>query len=350
MPKHSLLARQLKKVFPEGAAPEECAQFLEAVDQAYRQFDDDRAMLERSLELSSNELVHANAELHATLASTERLQAQALRAEKMSAVGQLAAGVAHEINNPLSVILGFAQAMARHVRPDERNAAAIKNIEREAIRCKNLVQDLLTFSRVATPTRTPMCLNHAVRGALTLIQAQARTRGIEVRTCLGEGLPPMSGQATQLQQVIINLATNALDALRNGGVVLISTDAYASGLRLRVCDDGDGIPPNVLPHIFEPFFTTKPVGQGTGLGLSMVYENRVPSWGDNRRAEPQGRDRVLGVVPSVRRPDHGLMRCFVVRAGSDGRGIRDPHVVEDVRRAAAGRHHGRLQLHRWHGR
>jgi two-component system, NtrC family, sensor kinase len=272
MPRHSLLVRQLKKHFPEGEPPPGCQEFLEAVDQAYRQFDDDRAMLERSLDLSSEELVQANAELHATLESTERLQAQALRAEKMSAVGQLAAGVAHEINNPLAVILGFAQAMARHVRPDDRNAAAIKNIEREAIRCKNLVGDLLTFSRVATPTRVPMCLNEAVRGALTLVEAQARTRGIEVGTFLADGLPPMSGQATQLQQVIINLATNALDALRSGGTVTIATDTHDRGLRLRVRDEGDGIPPEVLAHIFEPFFTTKPVGQGTGLGLSMVYE------------------------------------------------------------------------------
>jgi two-component system, NtrC family, sensor kinase len=272
MARHSLLARQLKKHFPSGEAPDGCERFLDAVDQAYRQFDDDRAMLERSLDLSSDELVQANAELHATLASTERLQAQALRAEKMSAVGQLAAGVAHEINNPLSVILGFSQAMARHVRPDDRNAGAIRNIEREAIRCKNLVQDLLTFSRVAAPTRTPTCLNEAVRGALTLVEAQARTRGIEVHVALAPDLPQVSGQATQLQQVIINLATNALDALRNRGAVIIATDSHEGGLRVRVRDDGDGIPADALPHIFEPFFTTKPVGQGTGLGLSMVYE------------------------------------------------------------------------------
>jgi two-component system, NtrC family, sensor kinase len=269
---HSLLARQLKKCFGQPSVPAEWGSFLQMIDMAYRQFDDDRAMLERSLELSSHELLQANAELQATLESTRRLQAQVVRAEKMSAVGQLAAGVAHEINNPLSVILGFAQAMVRRSTPGDRDSGPMRHIEREAIRCKNLVQDLLTFSRVAKPELVPMCLNEAVRGSLSLVHAQARTRQVEVKVVLSDDLPPMLGQANQVQQVVINLATNALDAMSKGGILTVTTEVDEGWIRLRVLDTGVGIPADVIPRIFEPFFTTKPVGQGTGLGLSLAYE------------------------------------------------------------------------------
>jgi signal transduction histidine kinase len=274
MMRHSLLARQIKKSF--GAdVPAECLPFLDAVDDAYRRFDDDREMLERSLELSSHELLQANADLEATLDSTRRLQEQVQRTQTMSAVGQLAAGVAHEINNPLCVILGFAQTMQRRASADHRDAEAIGHIAREALRCRNLVHDLLTFSRVGAPERQPMCLNAAVDGSLSLVQAYARTRHVEVRAALETPPPAILGQPNQIQQVVINLATNGIDAMPQGGVLTIATLRHEGAVLLSVRDTGGGIPPEVLPRIFEPFFTTKDPGRGTGLGLSMAYEIAV---------------------------------------------------------------------------
>jgi signal transduction histidine kinase/HAMP domain-containing protein len=205
-----------------------------------------------------------------------KLQERLLQTEKMAAVGQLAAGVSHEINNPLGVILGFAQGLCRRLEPNHPMEVPLKSIEREAMRCKDLVQDLLTFSRSSHVEREPMDINVAVDGALSLIQAQARMEHAEVRMVLAEGLPKIYGSKNQIQQIIINLAKNALDAMPKGGAVTVGTALEegpdGSWVRLTVRDEGDGIPAEVLPHIFEPFFTTKPVGKGTGLGLSLVYE------------------------------------------------------------------------------
>jgi nitrogen-specific signal transduction histidine kinase/HAMP domain-containing protein len=204
-----------------------------------------------------------------------KLQERLLQTEKMAAVGQLAAGVSHEINNPLGVILGFAQGLCRRLEPGHALEVPLRSIEREAMRCKDLVQDLLTFSRASHVEREPMDINAAVEGALSLIQAQARMDRAEVRQVLAPGLPKVYGSKNQIQQVVINLAKNALDAMPQGGAVTVLTEleeGSRSWVRLRVQDQGTGIPPEILPRIFEPFFTTKPVGRGTGLGLSLVYE------------------------------------------------------------------------------
>jgi nitrogen-specific signal transduction histidine kinase len=206
----------------------------------------------------------------------QKLQQRLLQTEKMAAVGQLAAGVSHEINNPLGVILGFAQGLCRRLGPDHPMEVPLRSIEREAMRCKDLVQDLLTFSRASHVEREAVDINEAVEGALSLIQAQARMERAEVRRVLAPGLPKVYGSKNQIQQIVINLAKNALDAMPKGGAVTVLTDLEedesGSWVCLRVQDEGTGIPPDVLPHIFDPFFTTKPVGKGTGLGLSLVYE------------------------------------------------------------------------------
>lgn len=210
------------------------------------------------------------------LTERKKIEALILRSEKLSAVGQLAAGVAHEINNPLGVILGFAQGMAERLQPHHPWELPVKSIEREALRCKNLVQDLLTFSRASQTDREAIHLNQAVDGALSLVQAQARMSKVQLVRKLAEDLPLLLGNRTQIQQVIINLANNSLDAMPDGGTLTVETsfleDQPQSWVRLKIADTGGGIPEEVLPRIFEPFFTTKPVGQGTGLGLGLVHE------------------------------------------------------------------------------
>jgi PAS domain S-box-containing protein len=205
-----------------------------------------------------------------------QLEARMRQSEKLSAVGQLAAGVAHEINNPLGVILGFAQGMSRQLAPGDDYELPVRSIEREALRCKSLVQSLLTFARTSQPDRGPLAVNPAVEQALALLLPQARMAGVAVKAELAEGLPPVLGNKNQLEQVVLNLAKNAIDAMPGGGTLTLSTElcgaAPHSWVCLRFVDDGGGIPADVLPRIFDPFFTTKPVGQGTGLGLSLVNE------------------------------------------------------------------------------
>ncbi len=206
----------------------------------------------------------------------ERLAKSLLQSEKMAAVGQLAGGVAHEINNPLGVILGFAQSLMRTLKPEDALYMPLTSIEREAKRCKNLVQDLLTFSRVNKLEKENCDLNEVVGTALTLVAAQTKVQNIELIRNLNENIPLVKLSRNQIQQVVINLCTNAIDAMAKGGTLTVSTmfptEMRGEYVQIRVTDNGTGIPREIVGNIFEPFFTTKEVGKGTGLGLSLVYE------------------------------------------------------------------------------
>ncbi|OGR97901.1 MAG: hypothetical protein A2902_01180 [Elusimicrobia bacterium RIFCSPLOWO2_01_FULL_64_13] len=206
----------------------------------------------------------------------KRTQQRLVLSEKMSAVGQLAAGVAHEINNPLGVILGFAQGAVQRLKPEDPLGLPLRSIEREAVRCRNLVQDLLTFSRSDRAEFSPTDLNEAIAGAVDLIQAGAKMNDVEIARNLTPDLPFVMGNRNQIQQVAINLATNAVDAMPGGGTLTLATELLEENsfrwVCLKVSDTGEGIPADVLGKIFDPFFTTKPVGKGTGLGLSLIYE------------------------------------------------------------------------------
>ncbi|NNN05547.1 MAG: PAS domain S-box protein [Elusimicrobia bacterium] len=196
--------------------------------------------------------------------------------DRLSAIGQLAAGVAHEINNPLGVILGFAQSAVGRLAPDSEIMMPLRSIERESLRCKELVQSLLTFSRQEAPADAKLDLAACVASALLLVDAQARLRGITISRELSDHGLIIVGNGNQLQQIVINLSNNAIDASPSGGAVTVSCrrverdgEAWA---RLEVKDAGTGIPAGIRARIFDPFFTTKEPGRGTGLGLSLVHE------------------------------------------------------------------------------
>jgi PAS domain S-box-containing protein len=214
--------------------------------------------------------------IFADLTERKALESRMAQSEKLSAIGQLAAGVAHELNNPLGVILGFAQSVSRRIDDGDALALPLRSIAREALRCKELVQNLLTFSRQDRKNLEPLDLTGAVSGALLLVETQARVRGIELRRELaGESLI-VSANANQIQQIVINLCTNALDATPQGGSVTVRCvrrrQDGGSYARIEVRDTGSGIPAAIRQKIFDPFFTTKDPGKGTGLGLSLVYE------------------------------------------------------------------------------
>jgi signal transduction histidine kinase len=205
----------------------------------------------------------------------KRLEQMMLQAEKMSAIGQLAGGVAHEINNPLGVILGFAQNVVKRIQPGDPFEMPLKSIEREAVRCKNLVQDLLTFSRVGKTEKESVDLKESIEGALSLVLAQSKVKNVDLTREFSE-VPRIMANKTQVQQIVINLCNNAMDAMPKGGKIFVRLQKAnregQEGIEIQVQDNGQGIPPEIQSKIFNPFFTTKEIGKGTGLGLSLVFE------------------------------------------------------------------------------
>ncbi len=204
--------------------------------------------------------------------NVRRSQAIAVQAEKMAGIGQFAAGVAHDINNPVGVILGFAESLIRRTPETDPLIMPMKSIEREAQRCKTLVQSLLAFSRSQKHELTikPADLRQVVEGALALVETLARARKIEVVRSLAMELGPVPVDASQIQQVIINLGVNAIDAMPQGGTLNVSLARKGDLAEISVQDTGTGIPPEIRERIFDAFFTTKEAGKGTGLGLSLI--------------------------------------------------------------------------------
>ncbi len=206
----------------------------------------------------------------------KRMETQMRQSEKLAAVGELAAGIAHEINNPLTVILGFAQSLIKKMPEAESFSMPLKSIERETLRCKQLVSDLLLFTRADKGQKDIFALNTIVAAMLGLIEAQARMKSIEIVKELGP-LEMISGNKNLIQQVVVNLCNNAMDAMPpQGGRVTVRTHAgegtTKSAVILEVEDTGSGMTHEVQERIFDPFFTTKEVGHGTGLGLSLVHQ------------------------------------------------------------------------------
>jgi len=211
----------------------------------------------------------------------KRLEHQVLTAEKLAAVGGLAAGVAHELNNPLATIAGCAEGLLDRLRgPDLRGVEAVADfaeylriIEEETYRCKEITGALLQFVREPGRAREPMDLNAALEKALTLVSHQPRFRTLTLRQELAPGLPPARVNEGQIRQVFLSLLLNALEATPGEGTLTIRTLALAEADGPKVAvefeDQGAGIAPEHLPRIFEPFFTTKPAGKGTGLGLAI---------------------------------------------------------------------------------
>lgn len=196
-----------------------------------------------------------------------------MESDRLAAVGELVAGVAHEVNNPLSSISAFAQLLLRDesLAPPQRES--IEVIRSETTRASYVVKDLLAFARRSEPRREPVDLNAVVERTLRLRAYQFTASGVAVESRLANDLPAVLGDSRQLQQVCLNLFTNAAQAMapRGGGVLTIVTRGEGREVVLDVSDTGPGIPEHVRARIFEPFFTTKAEGEGTGLGLSVSY-------------------------------------------------------------------------------
>jgi PAS domain S-box-containing protein len=192
--------------------------------------------------------------------------------ERLTAVGQLSAGFAHEVNNPIGVMTSRIELMLMDAEANKLPAETIddlKVLHRHAQRVATITNNLLSFARQSPQERTLVDLNDVVEAVLVLVGPQYERHGVRVHRDAAEALPRVLGQANALQQVVLNLVTNAAQAMPAGGDVTVTTSVDDGKVRLVVADTGPGIPPEHLPRIFEPFFTTKP--SGTGLGLSVTY-------------------------------------------------------------------------------
>jgi two-component system NtrC family sensor kinase len=214
---------------------------------------------------------------------------QLRRAEKLSALGQLIAGVAHELNNPLAVVMGYSQVLVRKGDLDEKTEASLQRILFESERAAKIVRDLLAFARPSDLQKTATNVNRMVSGVLEDQEPNLRAAGIQLEKQLAKDLPDTMADHNQIEQVLGNLISNAIYALSarpQPRILTITTEEAGNYMRIGVTDNGAGIPKEALGKIFDPFFTTKPLGKGTGLGLTIsntiIQEHRGKILAENR--------------------------------------------------------------------
>lgn len=276
-----------------------------------------------SLQQTRNEIEEYNRTLEEKIIQRtlelEDAQAQLIQSEKMSAIGQLAAGVAHELNNPLGGILGYAQFALEKMKKkygndseDKEIASFIRyltDIETQARRCKAIVQNLLRFSRSRRATEfEDVDINATIEDTVTFVEHQLHMNQIELHLELDVNLPIIQGSSGQLQQVFTNLIINAMHASKPQSVISIKSrfspalGEFGGAVELQIGDQGSGIEPETIKKIFEPFFTTKEVGKGTGLGLSVSYGIIKDHGGEIKVTSAVGQGTTFTLILPVQKP------------------------------------------------
>jgi len=244
----------------------------------------------------------------------EALHLQLLQSEKLSALGHLISGVAHELNNPLTGVIGYSQLLTG-LDCDERMRRGLERVYTEARRCHRVVQNLLTFARKHTPEKNYISVNDILESTIELRSYQMRVDDITVRMELAKDLPRTMGDFHQLQQVFMNLVNNAHQAIQAtgaGGVLTIRSSSAGDTIRVEVADTGPGIPASILNKIFDPFFTTKQPGQGTGLGLSICFGIVEEHAGRIRAASTVGEGTTFTIELPVLKPGRQAARLLLV--------------------------------------
>ena len=201
------------------------------------------------------------------------IEEQIAQADKLASIGQLSAGIAHEINNPLGIILGYTQLLIRNEASDTQKYNDLKTIEKHVRNCKSIVEDLLNFARSSKPIREVIRVDEALDDVINFMQQHAGLENINIKKRYNESVPEMLLDEKKIKQVFMNLIMNAKHAIGKKGTLSISTGFKPADGRVivRIEDTGHGIEEKNLARIFDPFFTTKPTGEGTGLGLSVSY-------------------------------------------------------------------------------
>ncbi|HUJ90746.1 MAG TPA: ATP-binding protein, partial [Syntrophorhabdales bacterium] len=215
------------------------------------------------------QLEKSHRELQVSHQELEQAQTQLIRTEKLASLGQLAAGVAHEINNPLGTITIYAHLLLKGMDKDDPRREDVELIVNESNRAKEIVQGLLSFARETKLRPGPVNVNDLLEDVLGLVVNQSLFHNIKIRKSLFQGLPTIVADETQLKQVFLNIILNAAQAMEGNGKLSITTTTERKQIKVRIRDTGPGIPPEVVKNIFSPFFTTKE--KGTGLGLAISY-------------------------------------------------------------------------------
>lgn len=218
-------------------------------------------------------LQQSHSQLEKAVVTLKNTQDQLVQREKLSAIGEFVAGVAHELNNPMTAVVGFSELLKKQTT-DETSQRYSDRIFQAAMRCKKIVQSLLSFARRDKPQREPSSINKMIETVLDIVGYALRTSNIEVIAQFEPNPPAVMVDAHQIQQVLLNIIGNAQQAIEASqpyGRIKIITESIDSTVRVTIEDNGPGIAPENMPKIFDPFFTTKDVGKGTGLGLSLCY-------------------------------------------------------------------------------
>ena len=258
------LARSPARAEPErvsvrGAA--EVARLAVAFNAMQAELASERATLRRRLE-----------ELERTTKELASAQRSLVTSEKLASVGRLAAGVAHEIGNPLSAILGLVELVEAGDLAPEQQREFLRRVRKETERIHHIIRDLLDFARDEPASAERSCdLREVVEDAVRLVAPQKDLQRITIERRFAEECPPARGAAARLAQVVLNLLLNAADAIEGEGTITLEVRPAAGFVELAVADTGPGIPASIREHLFEPFVTTKPPGQGTGLGLAVCH-------------------------------------------------------------------------------
>jgi len=250
-------------------------------------------------------------ELHGRGQALKEAQAQLIQSEKMAAFGQLGAGIAHEVKNPLAGIQGMIQLTSRSLSPDNPLLGTFAILEKETKRCRTIIDNLLKFARQENLEPEPIALHEVVEDTRAILHHELSLHKITLETAISQNLPLIHGSANQIQQVLMNLILNAEQAMesRGSGRIEVKAAPHDDFVELSVEDDGPGIPRAVQARIFEPFFTTKPAGKGTGLGLAVTFGIMRAHGGAIRVESEEGRGtkfilrfRVAGSHPATGAP------------------------------------------------
>jgi PAS domain S-box-containing protein len=235
----------------------------------------------------------------------EHMEEQMSQTEKLTSLGLLAAGVAHEVNTPLAVISNYIQMLAKQMPEEDPRHAIIEKIVKQTFRASEIVNNLLNFSRTGPGEVANVDVNRVVEETLSLVAHPMKTSQIQVVKNLGDSLPSVRGSANKLQQVFLNLFLNARDAMPSGGMLEVKTLAHNGCVEIEIVDTGAGIPREHIHKIFDPFFTTKATGRGTGLGLSVSYGIIKEHAGKIDVRSTPGKGTSFHVeFPAVRKPVH----------------------------------------------
>ena len=235
----------------------------------------------------------------------DELERRLVQADKLSSIGLLAAGVAHEVNTPLAVISTYAQMLAKQISEDEQKSKLLDKIAKQTFRASEIVNSLLSFSRTSPTEFVEVDVSKVIQETLNLVEHQLKKSGVEVKLDAPPAMPPVKGNAGKLQQVFLNLFLNARDAMDAGGTLTVHAWSEGGFARIEVADNGQGIAPEHLERIYDPFFTTKAARKGTGLGLSVTY-GIVREHGGSIEVEsrPGAGSRFRVELPLARKPVH----------------------------------------------